>query len=259
MRPSLTPIALALLVGTSVIAQDAGKVATVNGKDIPQSRANLLVRERTMQGVPDSPQLREQVKDELINREVVVQEAERRGLAKSPEVQQQLEIARQQVLLRAFLSDWQKSNPIPDDALRAEYEKVKGSQPSSEYKASHILVETEAEAKDIIAKLKKGAKFPELAKASKDPGSKDSGGDLGWNTAQTFVKEFSEAMVKLKKGEVTPEPVKTQFGFHVIRLEDTRAAKFPAFDEVKPQVQQKLQQDRIEKLVAELRSKAKIQ
>ena len=235
-----------------------GKVATVNGKDIPQARATLLVRERTAQGQPDSPQLRTQVKDELINREIIIQEAERRGMLKNADVQQQIEVARQQVILRTFLQDWQKNNPIGDDQLKAEYEKIKASMSGNEFKASHILVEKEDEAKDIIAKLKKGGKFAELAKASKDPGSKDNGGDLGWNTAQTFVKPFADAMSKLKKGETTGEPVQTQFGYHVIRLEDTRSAQHPPFDEVKQQMQQRLHQQQLEKLVAELRAKAKI-
>jgi peptidyl-prolyl cis-trans isomerase C len=249
---------VALALAFPVAAQDANKVATVNGKDIPKARADLLARQASQQGQADSPQLRQQIREELVNRELLSQEAERRGVGKTGEIREQLELARQQVVIQAFLQDWAKTNPVTDEQLRGEYEKIKAQMGGNEYKARHILVETEAEAKDIAAKLKKGEKFEELAKASKDPGSKENGGDLGWNTPQTFVKPFSDTMVKLKKGE-TAEPVQTQFGWHVIRLDDTRAVKHPPFDEVKPQVTQRLQRQMLEKLVADLRAKAKIQ
>lgn len=263
MTRTLPRLAGAALVGLAfalpVAAQDAGKIATVNGKDIPKSRADLLARQASQQGQQDSPQLRNQIREELVNRELLAQEADRRGVGKSGEIKEQLELARQQVIIQAFLQDWAKTNPVTDEQLRGEYEKIKSQMGGNEYKARHILVESEAEAKDITAKLKKGEKFEELAKLSKDPGSKENGGDLGWNTPQTFVKPFSEAMQKLKKGETTDAPVQTQFGWHVIRLEDTRPVKHPPFDEVKPQVTQRLQRQMLEKLVADLRAKAKIQ
>lgn len=237
----------------------SGTIATVNGKPIPKARADILVRERTQQGAPDNAQLRQAVREDLVNREVIMQEAERRGVTKSVDVQQQMELARQQVVLRAFLTEWARANPISEDQLKAEYEKVKSQMGGNEYKARHILVETEGEAKEIIVKLKKGDKFEELAKGSKDPGSKDNGGDLGWNTPQTFVKPFSDAMTKLKKGDTTDAPVQTQFGWHVIRLDETRPVKHPPFEEVRPQLQQRLQQQALEKLVADLKSKAKVQ
>lgn len=257
-------LALTMIAGPAFAQDNAssganGKIATVNGKEIPKSRADILVREQTQQGRADSPQLREAIRDELINREILAQEAERRGITKMSDVQQQLELARQQVVLRAFLQDWAKKNPVTDDQLKAEYERVKSAVTGNEYKASHILVEKEDEAKDIIVKLKKGEKFEALAKLSKDPGSKDKGGDLGWNTPQTFVPPFSEALVKLEKGKLTETPVQTQFGWHVIRLDDTRPVKVPPFEEVKPQVTQRLQQQSLEKLVQELRAKSKIQ
>jgi peptidyl-prolyl cis-trans isomerase C len=238
---------------------DQGRVATVNGKEIPKARADILVREQTQKGMPDSPQLRDAVRDELINREVLFQEAERRGIAKSPEVREQIELARQAVVIRALLSDWQKSYPVTDDALKAEYEKLKSTMPSNEYKARHILVETEDEAKDVVAKLKKGGKFEDLAKASKDPGSKDKGGDLGWSVATTFVKPFGDALAKLEKGKITEAPVQTQYGWHVIRLDDVRATTPPSLEQIRPQLAQRLQAQQFEKLRQDLRTKSKVQ
>ena len=253
-------LAAAALVALPAIAQQAAgeKIATVNGRDIPKSRVDVMVRERGPQAGPDTPQLREQIRTDLINRELVVQEAERRGMNKNADVQQQLELARQGVLLRAFLQEWTRANPVSDDALKAEYEKLKQQMGASEYKARHILVASESEAKDLVAKLKKGEKFEELAKVSMDEGSKTNGGDLGWSAPGAYVKPFADALQKLKKGE-TSEPVQTQFGWHVIRLEDQRAGKVPGFDDVKPQITQRVQQQNLERLVADLRSKAKIQ
>lgn len=268
MKPMLRPRALSAfcvlagafaLVPLPVSAQQAEKIATVNGRDIPKSRLDMMVRERASQGTADSPQLREQVKNDLIGRELLVQEAERRGLAKNADIQQQMELARQQVLLRAFLADWTRSNPVSEDAQKAEYERIKSQMGVNEFKARHILVGSEAEARDILAKLKKGDKFEDLAKASQDEGSRGAGGDLGWATPATFVKPFADALGKLKKGETTADPVQTNYGWHVIRLDDLRAAKHPPFDEVKQQMFQRLQQQQIEKFVAELRTKAKIQ
>ena len=174
-------------------------------------------------------------------------------------MQSQIDMARQAVVVRAFLQDFVKAHPVTDEVIKAEYEKVKGQMGSKEYKARHILVEKEAEAKDIVAKIKKGEKFEELAKASKDPGSKDKGGDLDWNTPASYVKEFSDALTKLEKGKYTEVPVKSQFGFHVIQLDDVRDVKFPGLDEVKAGLQQRLQQQQLEKAVADLRAKAKVE
>jgi peptidyl-prolyl cis-trans isomerase C len=251
-----TALALAPALAAPVFAQT---VATVNGKEIPKSRADVLVREQSQQGRQDSPQMREMVKNELINRELIAQEAERRGMTKTPDVQQQMELARQQVVLRAFLQDFARTNQVTDDAIKAEYEKAKTQMGGTEYKARHILVKTEDEAKGILTRLKKGDKFDELAKLSEDPGSKGNGGDLGWSTPATFVKPFADAMAALKKGDTVAAPVQTQFGWHVIRLDDTRTAQAPGFDQVKPQIQQRLQAQQLEKFVADLRAKAKIQ
>jgi len=235
------------------------RVATVNGKVITRARIDALLRERAQQGMPDSRESREAMKDDAISREVLAQEAERRGLLKAPDTREQMEIARQVVLIRALLAEHAKANQINDDAVKAEYERLKATMPGAEYKARHILVETENEAKDLIAKLKKGGRFDDLAKASLDPGSKDRGGDLGWSVASTYVPPFAEALGRLKKGETTEAPVRTQFGFHVIRLDDTRSVAHPPLDQVRPQITQRLQSQSIDKLVADLRAKAKVQ
>ncbi len=240
-------------------AESSGPVANVNGRDIPRLRSDLLVRQRPSNAGPDSPQLRSMIRDELISRELVVQEAEQKGLLQRPEVVEQIELARQQVILGAYMQDFVKANPITEDQVRVEYERMRKEVSGNEYKSAHILVKTEADAKDLVAKIRKGAKFADLARlASEDPGSKDSGGDLGWNVPTTFVKPFADAMVKLKKGEIS-EPVQTQFGYHVIRLDDQRPVKAPPLEQLKPQIEQRLQQAKVQKLIADLRAKAKIQ
>jgi len=238
---------------------EAAKPVTVNGKAIPLSRLNFLVRQRTAQGQPDNEQVRRALLENLINQEVLVQEAERRGLGKSADVQIQLELSRQTTLARAVIDDYLKSRPITESAVKAQYEAVKAQRGEREYRARHILVDTEASARDITEKLKKGEKFEELAKQSKDPGSKDKGGDLDWAAAGNYVKPFADALVKLEKGKTTDAPIQTQFGWHVIRVDDVRSTQFPPYDQVKQQIQNAMQEQEIQKLVAELRSKAKIE
>lgn len=240
-------------------ASGSTKIATVNGVAIPKSRVDAIIKERAAQGMPDNEDMRKAIRDELINREIIVQEATRRGMTKSADMQSQIEMARQAVIVRAYLQDFVKDHPVTEEVVKAEYEKVKAQMGSKEYKARHILVEKDSEAKEIIVKLKKGEKFEELAKVSKDPGSKDRGGDLDWNTPASYVKPFSDALVKLEKGKYTEVPVQTQFGFHVIQLDDVREVKFPSMDEVKAGLQQRLQQQQLEKVVADLRAKAKIE
>src|SRR5206468_8450755 len=167
--------------------------------------------------------------------------ARKKGLEKNPEVKTQMDLAAQTVLVRAQVADWAKANPISDAALHKEYDTIKSQLGDKEYKVRHILVDKEDEAKEIVAALKKGEKFEKLAERSKDPGSKANGGDLDWNAPANFVKPFSDAMVKLDKGKFTTQPVQTQFGWHVIKLDDVHYAKVPTFDEVKPQLTQRLQ------------------
>ncbi len=251
-------IAGSLLSGNPAFAQNA---AVVNGKPIPKARVDEFVEALAAQGRPDTPQTRELVREELIAREIFAQEADKRGLSRSPEVQRQIENTRQDILIRALIRDYVTKNPVKDEDVQAEYDKFKqeASASGKEYKARHILVEKEDEAKKLIEQLKKGESFDTLAKDSKDPGSAGTGGDLGWNTASTFVKEFSDAMVSLEKGKTVTEPVKTQFGYHVIRLDDVRDATPPPLDQVKPQIQQQLERQKVQQLQQELRAAAKVE
>src|SRR3990167_840563 len=233
--------------------------AMVNGISIPQTRIDLRVKAATAQGQADSPELRKAIREDMINLEVLVQEAARLGLDNNPDVVQQVELTRQQVLAGAFVQDYAKSHPVSEDQLKQEYDKLKAKLGSKEYNARHILVESEEDAKDIIAQLGKKGKFEKLAEKSKDTGSAAQGGSLGWNVPGNFVPEFANAMLNLKKGEYTKEPVKSQFGWHVIKVDDIRDMKVPSFEEIKPQLQQRFQQQSIQKAIADLRVKAKIE
>ena len=251
---------LALAAPAAVLAQATpSKVATVNGKAIPKSRVDFVVKQQASQGAPDNEQVRKLVLDRLINIEIVVQEADRKGLTRTAEVQTQLELARQQLIFQTFLQDHFKSRPIKDEAARAEYERVKSQRGDKEYKARHILVEKDGEAKDIIEQLKKGAKFEDLAKASKDIGSKEKGGELEWEIPTNYAKPFADALVKLEKGKTTEAPVQSQFGWHVIRLDDTRPIAMPPFDDVKQQIYGMLQEQEVQRMIKELRAKAKVE
>lgn len=237
-----------------------GQVAKVNGVAIPQSRMDLIVKDRTAQGQPDSAETRTAIKENLITMEAIAQEATRMGLDKSPEVATRLELARQQILAAAYLDNYRKSHPVSDEAMKAEYEKIKSVQGGSkEYKLRHILVASETEAKNIIAELKKGGNFEKIAGAkSTDPGSKTKGGDLGWQTTGNFVKPFGDAVQGMKPGQVTDKPVQTQFGWHVIKVENERPYVFPPYDEVKGQIEQGMQGQVQQKAIGEVRAKAKI-
>ena len=222
----------------------------------PQSQFDFMLKERTAQGAPDTPELRNAIREELNTRELLAREAKKANLDKQADIKQQMDLAGQTVLVRAYVTDWIKKNPVPDAELRKEYDAIKAQMGDKEYKVKHILVEKEDEAKDVIAQLQKGGKFDDLAKArSKDPGSKDKGGDLDWNAPGGFVKPFSDAMIATPKGKFTATPVQTQFGYHVILVEDVRDAKVPSFDEVKPQLQQRVQAAHLDKYFKELRAK----
>ena len=241
--------------------QTPGVVATVNGKPIPQSQLDVLLKERVAQGEKDNEELRKKLREDLITREVLYQEMVKSGFDKSPGMATQADFVRENFLLQAYLQDFIKTHPVSDDVLKTEYNKIKTElENKQEYHARHILVDKEAEAKDIIAQVKKGAKFDKLAtEKSKDAGSASKGGDLGWNLPSNYVKPFADALVKLKKGQYTQTPVESQFGWHVVKLEDTRPVKVPAYEEVKPKLQQRFQQQQFEKFLADLRAKAKIE
>jgi len=250
---------LVLLLATAAVPVMAQNLAVVNGKPVPSSRADAMIKQMAAQGQQDSPQLRAMVKEELVNREILMQEADKLGLSSSPEVKNQMEMARQSIVIRALVADYVKKNPVSEADMKAEYDKFKAQAGDKEYHARHILVEKEDDAKAIIAKLKSGAKFEDLAKQSKDTGSAANGGDLDWAPPSAFVKPFSDAMTSLQKGQITETPVQTQFGYHVIKLEDSRPAKVPSFEEVKPQIAESLQQQKLQAYQQELKKKAKIQ
>jgi peptidyl-prolyl cis-trans isomerase C len=259
MKPFLLPSLTAILLGLAlpVLAQN---VAIVNGKPVPKTRVDQLASQLAKSGRPVSAEMQGQLKDEVIAREIFMQEAQKRGLDGSDDFKAQMELARQTLLIRELFADYQKANPVTDADIQAEYDKFAAANSGKEYRARHILVEKEDEAKAIIGSLKKGGKFDEIAKKqSKDPGSGANGGDLDWANAANYVPEFSGALVKLKKGQTTDAPVKTQFGWHVIRLDDVREAQLPKLEEVKPQIAQQLQQQKLAKFQEDLRGKAKIE
>jgi len=238
----------------------AQNLAVVNGKPVPSSRVEVLKQQVERSGRPVTPEVLAQIKEELVAREIFMQEAKKRGLDATEDYKNQLELARQTILIRELFADFQKKNPITDADIQAEYDKFVAANGGKEYRARHILVEKEDEAKALIADIKKGAKFEDLAKkASKDPGSGANGGDLDWAAAGSYVPEFSGAMVKLDKGQMTDTPVKSQFGYHIIRVDDVREAQLPKLEEVKPQIAQQLQQQKLSGYQESLRAKAKIQ
>jgi len=253
-------IAAVALMTALALPAFAQNIAVVNGKAVPKSRADILTQQVEKSGRPITPEVQQQIKDEVIAREVFIQEAQKTGLEATEDYKNQIELARQTILIRELFADYVKKNPVTDAEAKAEYDKVVAANGGKEYKAHHILVEKESDAKDIIARLKKGAKFDDIAKKqSKDTGSGANGGALDWASPNSYVPEFTAALVKLKKGETTTDPVKSQFGWHVIRLDDVRDAKLPSFEEVKPQLMQQLQQQKLAKYQEDLRAKAKIE
>jgi len=251
---------LAASTGTTADLTQGKPAAKVNGVSIPQYRLDSAVQTSVSQGRPDTPQLRQSVRDVLIAQELIAQEAVRQGVDKEPAVAARLELDRLSVLAQAYFSDYFRKNPVTDEALRKEYERMKPQLATKEYRARHILVNGEDEAKDIIKQIKGGGSFEKLAEEkSKDPGSKGRGGDLDWSPASRYVKPFGDALVRLKKGQMTDAPVKTDFGWHVIRLDDERVARLPTFEEIKPTLERGLQNQMVQKVIADLRAKAKIE
>jgi peptidyl-prolyl cis-trans isomerase C len=258
MKLKLTALALSLLAATAM----AQNLAIVNGKPVPTSRVDALVQQVTSQqpGRPVTPDIQAQIREGVINREVFMQEAQKAGLDGSDDYKNQMEQARQVVLIRSLFADFQKKNPVTDADIKAEYDKFAAANGGKEYLARHILVEKEADAAKLIADLKKGAKFEDLAKKnSKDPGSGANGGNLDWAAPGSYVKEFSDAMVKLPKGKFTETAVKSQFGFHIIRVDDVRETQLPPLDQVKPQIAQQLTQQKLQAYQKGLRDKAKVE
>jgi peptidyl-prolyl cis-trans isomerase C len=260
MKISLIHPLLAGLIACASLAAQAQNLAIVNGKAVPKARVQALAAQLERSGRAVTPEMEQQLREEVILREIFMQEAQSLGMDATEEFKVQMDLARQGLLIRELFGEYQRKSPVTDADVRAEYDKFAATNSGKEYKARHILVDKEEQAKAILASLKKGGKFEDIAKKqSKDPGSGANGGDLDWANPSSFVKEFSQAMVALKKGQVTDTPVKTQFGFHIIRLDDTRETPVPKFDEVKAQIAQQMQQGKLAEYQQALREKAKIE
>ena len=256
----LIATALVSLLSLGASAALAQNVAIVNGKAVPKARLEALSQQFQSTGRPVTPEVQDQMRQHLIALEVFSQEADKLGLSSSDDFKAQMELARQNVLANQLIKDFEKKNAITDDLLKAEYDKFAAANGGKEIKARHILVEKEADAVAIIASLKKGGKFDDIAKKrSKDTGSGAKGGDLDWANPTSYVPEFSAALLKLNKGQLTDTPVKTQFGYHVIRVDDTRDIKLPSFDEVKPQIADQMKQDKRGNFQRDLLGKAKVE
>lgn len=244
----------------AVSTANTGKaLAVVNGIAIPQSQFDILKQERAAQGQPINDQAAAALRDSLINAEILAQEGIKKGLDKDPTLLARLSLAKTQMLAQAYIADYVKAHPLTEEAMKAEYERVKGMMGTKEYEVDHILVNSEAEAKDIIAQLGKKAKFEDLAKKKSKDSSAANGGKLGWVAPGNLVKEFADAMVQLKKGEYTKTPVHTKFGWHVIRVDEIRDLKLPPYDQIKDQLRADMEQQMVKKLVTELRASAKVQ
>jgi len=259
MKIALSALTVAALMAAAPWAS-AQNLAIVNGKPVPSARLEALAQQIAASGRPVDDTVRAQLKEEAILREIFMQEAVKRGIGNTPEFKNQMELARQTIMIRAMFTDFQKKNPITQADLKAEYDKFAAANAGQEFRTRHILVEKEEDAKAIIAAIKGGASFEDIAKKqSKDPGSAANGGDLDWAAAGSYVPEFSEAMAKLGKGQMTETPVRTQFGWHIIRVDDVRQAQLPSLEEIKPQMEQQMQQQRLAKFQQSLREKAKVQ
>jgi peptidyl-prolyl cis-trans isomerase C len=252
-----TLIALAVAGVFASAAQAADPAATVNGKPIKQSLVDYVLKDAPKGQVNDNA--KSAVLNKLISQELLIQEAQKAGMDKRADYIASQELMTRELLVRTYLQDYVKKNPVDEASIKAEYDKLKTQMGDKEYSAQHVLVKTEQEAKDIVARLDKGEDFAKIAKEkSQDPGSKDKGGDLGWFAPAGMVKPFADAVQGLQKGKYTEAPVQSQFGWHVIKLNDTRASQPPAYEKVKDGIQQELQQRQLAKLVNDLRSKAKI-
>lgn len=273
LRKSFGAALLLALAGTAAFAQTPAKRPTAPAAAAPaaaapakagdiavsQAQLDLIVRERVAQGQPDTPELRAFLRDELVNRELFIRAAKAKGMDRDAAMKTQMQVAADSILIRQYINDYMGVNSISDETLKKEYETIKAGLGDKEYRARHILVEKKEDAEALIKQLQSGGKFEELAKAnSKDPGSKDNGGDLDWAVPSNYVKPFADALVALQKGKYTATPVQSPFGFHVIQLDDTREAKAPSFEEVKAQLTQRLQGQVVEKHLVELREKAGI-
>jgi len=255
-----TRLLAAAVLGGAALAASAQNVAVVNGKPLAQARLDALKEQIQQSGRQITPEMEPQIKDVLIAREVFLQEANKKGLTKDEAFKKRMEMVREDILIETLFQDYQKNNPATEADAKAFYDEYVAANAGTEYKSSHILVEEEERAKAIIAEVKGGKSFEDIAKEeSKDPGSGNKGGDLGWSKAQSYVPEFAEALTRLEKGGLTPEPVKSQFGWHIIRLDDQRPVEMPKFDDIKNQALAQAQQQKLLKYQESLREKAKVE
>lgn len=260
MTTYLTRSALAALLAAASLGAMAQNIAIVNGKAVPSSRLEAMLRQMERAGKPAPADAAAQIKDRLVLFEILSQEGQKRGLDASDDFKAQVDLIRQNLLVNEVMADFQKTHAPTDADVQAEYDKFAAANSGKEYKASHILVEKEDEAKKIIAQLKKGGKFADIAKkSSKDPGSGAKGGELEWASPTSYVKEFADALVALGKGKTSETPVKSQFGFHIIRVDDVREAQLPKIEEVRQQIVQQLMQQKSSAYIEELRAKARIE
>ncbi|WP_027798750.1 peptidylprolyl isomerase [Paraburkholderia dilworthii] len=249
-----------LLAAFAAAPAFAQNIAVVNGTPIPKARADALIDQLVHQGQQNTPQLQMAVREELVNREILMQEALRRGLPNRPDIKAQIAVAQQTVVLRALIEDFVKKNAPSDAEVTARYNALIKDAGGKEYHLHHILVDNEQQAKDLIAKIKGGASFEELAKQfSKDPGSGKNGGDLDWSDPKAYVPEFADAATHLQKGQMSDTPVHTQFGWHIIRVDDVRSITPPPLEQVRPQIVQQIQQEKLQAFEEGLRKNAKIQ
>ena len=249
----------ACVAATAVFAQN---LAIVNGKSIPLAKYNSIVaavKDQSAQtGRPLPVGYEDRIKSKLIETTALVQAAEARGLNTTPEFREKMDEARDAILISLLYEQYKKTHPVTDAQAKAEYDRLVAAN-GTEYRASHILVKTEAEAQKVEAELKKGANFGALArKYSLDPGSARRGGDLNWSVASNYVPPFAQALETLKKGQITATPVKSPFGYHIIRLDDVRKAPVPAFEQVKGQIRDQMEQQQIMRFQQEMQAHVKI-
>jgi len=251
-------VALTLLGSSAAYAAGSKPVAVVNGHPISQEAFNLYVKMRNSQH-PKQHASREQVINELINSELIYQQALKEKLDKKPEIKEEIKLQRKNLLINAALRHHLEQNPISEKAIKQEYQDKVANANVEQYKARHILTKTKAKAEEVIKELNAGSKFADLAKKfSTDEGSAKNGGELGWFTSNQMVPAFSKAVEGLKKGSYTKKPVQSQFGWHVIELQDKRKMKAPDFEDVKGQIANVMRNKQLKEYVQSLREKAKI-
>lgn len=247
------------LVTTALLAAFAGQLVVAAPAPVSQARVDAVIRTLEAQGQPVTPQTREMVREQLATADLLSQAAVKKGLDKTPDYRAELENMQSMSLANRLIRDFQRSNPVGEAELRDAYAKLKAEMPEKKsYHARHILVKTEAEAIAVLDALKKGKPFAALAKEkSLDPGSKVNGGDLGWADAENFVPPFAEALTRLSKGQVTAKPVKTEFGWHVIKLDDVKTESAPPLDAIRAQLEQRVMGAKVDKFIDGIKAQAK--